>query len=63
VFLKIKFILKSPVITIVYVTLAVGVSSGSPWVRTLPTVPRSPEDSPHELRITGEWNITLVPIQ
>ena len=26
-------------------------------------IPRSPEDSPSDLRITGEWNTTSVPIQ
>jgi hypothetical protein len=43
--------------------LPVGASSGSPWAQTWQKVPQSPEDSPHELRITGEWNTTPVPIQ
>ena len=41
--------------------LPVGTSSGSPCAQTLQTVPWSPEDSPHNLRITGEWNKTSVP--
>jgi hypothetical protein len=43
--------------------LPVGTSSGSPWFRTWQMAPRSLEDSPCYLRITGEWNTTLVPIQ
>ena len=43
--------------------LPVGTSSGSPWFRTWQMAPRSLEDSPCYLRITGEWNTTLVPFQ
>ena len=44
----------------VNVALPVGASSRSPWALTQWMVPWSPEDSPHDLRITGEWNTTSV---
>jgi hypothetical protein len=39
----------------------VSSSSRSPWARTQQTVLLSPEDSPRDLRITGEWKTTLIP--
>jgi hypothetical protein len=44
-------------------SLPVSASFGSPWAQTQRMVPQSPEDSPHYLRITGEWNTTSVPNQ
>jgi hypothetical protein len=44
-------------------SLLVGTSTGSPRVRNGRIPPQSPEDSPCDLRITGEWNTTSVPIQ
>jgi hypothetical protein len=43
--------------------LLVSASSSSPWAWTQLMIPRSPEDSPSDLRITGEWNTTSVPNQ
>ena len=43
--------------------LQVCASFGSPWTQTRLMVPRSPEDSPCNLRITREWKTTSVPIQ
>jgi hypothetical protein len=42
---------------------SISTSSGSTWALTLQMVPWSPEDSPRDLRITGEWNRTSLPIQ
>jgi hypothetical protein len=38
-------------------------SSRSPWMLTQQTDPQSPEDSPRDFRITGEWNTTSIPNQ
>ena len=43
--------------------LPVCASTRAPWVLSLRTPPRSPEDSPRDLRTYGEWNTTSVPIQ
>jgi hypothetical protein len=43
--------------------LPVRSSTGSPCVQSWWTAPQSLEDSPCDLRITGEWNTTSVPIQ
>lgn len=43
-------------------TRILAASSRTPWMQTQWVVPWSPEDSPHDLRITGEWN-TSVPKQ
>ena len=44
-------------------SLPVGPSTRSPWVRSQRTPPRSTEHSPQDLRTSGEWNTTSVPIQ
>ena len=44
-------------------SLPVGTSTGSPWARSRQAPPRSPEESPWDLRTSGEWNTTSVPIQ
>jgi hypothetical protein len=44
-------------------SLPVGASTGSPWAQSQWTPPRYLEVSPHDLRISGEWNTTFVPIQ
>jgi hypothetical protein len=44
-------------------SLPVGSSTGSPRAQNRQTPPQSPEDSPHNLRHTDEWNIPSVPIQ
>jgi hypothetical protein len=38
--------------------LPVCASTRAPWVLSLRTPPRSPEDSPRDLRTYGEWNTT-----
>ena len=43
--------------------LLVGTSTGSPWAQSWWTPTRSLEDSPCDLRTSGEWNTTSVPIQ
>jgi hypothetical protein len=43
--------------------LPVCASSGLTWAQTWQTILRSPEDSPRDVRITGEWNTTSIPIQ
>ena len=43
--------------------VSTSTGSGSPWARNRQIPPQSPEDSPLDLRITGEWNTTSVPIQ
>ena len=40
------------------VALLVCTSTGAPWAWSLQTPPRSPEDSPRDLRTSGEWNTT-----
>jgi hypothetical protein len=47
----------------IYKSLPVSSSTGSPWAQSWQTPPRSPEDSPWDLRTSGEWNTTSVPIQ
>jgi hypothetical protein len=37
-------------------SLLVGASNNTPWARSLRTAPRAPEDSPRDLRTSGEWN-------
>ena len=37
-------------------SLPVGASTGSPWAWSHHTSPRSPEESPSNLRTSGEWN-------
>ena len=44
-------------------SLQVSASTGSPWAHSQWTPPRSLEDSPHDIRTSGEWNTTSVPIQ
>jgi hypothetical protein len=36
----------------------VSTSTGAPWSQSLRTHPRSPQDSPRDLRTSGEWNTT-----
>jgi hypothetical protein len=44
-------------------SLPVGTSTGSPWAQSQWTPPRSLEDSPRDLRTTGEWKTTSVTFQ
>jgi hypothetical protein len=45
-------------------SLLVGTSTSSLWVQSRRQTPlRYIEDSPHNLRTTGEWNTTSVPFQ
>ena len=46
-----------------FYVLLVCPSTGSHWARRHQTQPRSPEHSPLDLRSSGEWNTTSVPIQ
>ena len=43
--------------------LPVGASKGSPWVWIQQTPPRSQEYSAYDLRTTGEYNTSSVPLQ
>jgi hypothetical protein len=39
-------------------SLPVCASTRAPWPQSLQTIPRSPQDSPWDLRTSGEWNTT-----
>jgi hypothetical protein len=44
-------------------SLPVHASTGKPWARSLWTPTRYPQDTPRDLKTSGEWSTASAPIQ